>query len=478
MRTSVLEKIVGRFLQIYAAVILAPVAVGVYYSEPLVTHLGFIVPSVTALFVGTFLSYGKTLERPTVIEGITATVLGWVMAILLGAIPFQPEMTMVNAVFESTAGLTTTGISMLADPAQLSNSVLFWRSFMQWLGGLGILTFFIVVLRESGGVARQLYSAESHKTDSGSIRPSLGKSIADLWKVYGLMTVFFGLVYYVLGMPFFDSILHVFSGISTGGFSTNSESIAAYSSVPIEVATIFLMLCGGMNFVLAYKGMKGELKQIIGNAEFRWYIGGFLIVSSMVSLELISGGSTAFEGILDGAFQTAALISSTGYSTMAITSFSVFLQTLFIGVMFVGGSLGSTSGGLKIFRLRVMVENLKLKLRSYRLPNSALNKPVIDGQIIGNSMIRTISVLFFAWILLVFIGTLILVLFEDISFMTALSGSVSSAGNMGPVYMAEEQMVELSTVSKITWMFLMVAGRLEMLPVLAIFNSQLFKDSK
>lgn len=478
MRTRVLNKIIGRFLQLYSLVLLLPILAGLYYSEPFYNLLGFLVASLVSAMLGTALSYENPSSKPSVIEGITATVLGWVLAVILGSIPLLVEMNMVNAIFEAAAGLTTTGISMLLDPSRLPKSLLFWRGLMQWIGGLGILTFFIAVLRESGGVTRQLYSAESHKTDSGSIRPSLKKSISELWRVYGFISMLFIGAYIALGMPLFDSLMHVFSGISTGGFSTKAGSIGAFGSVNIEIATVALMFIGGVNFVLLYKFLEADVRSLLKNSEFRFYTGFFLLASILVGWELFSGGQNLFSSILDGAFQSAAVVSSTGYSTMSITSLSIFLQSLFLGLMFVGGSLGSTAGGWKMFRLRAMIEALKTKLRSYTLPESAVNRPKMDGEILADSTVKTISVLFFAWVIMIFAGSLTVLLFDEVSFMAALSGSISSAGNMGPVYMAGEELVGLSVPSKMGWMVLMLAGRLEMLPVLAIFNSELFKDSK
>jgi trk system potassium uptake protein TrkH len=385
------------------------------------------------------------------------------------------DISIVDAIFESTAGLTTTGISMLEDPSMLSNSMLFWRSFMQWLGGLGILTFFIAVIRESGGVARRLYSAEAHKTDSGSIRPSLEKSIIDLWRVYGFITAIIVAAYIGLGMPVFDSILHGFSAISTGGFSTQASSFAGYST-SIQAATTLFMFIGGVNFVLMYRLLRSDYRPILNNSEFRTYLLIFLLIGGMIAFELFQGGMISSQAVLHGFFQSAAVISSTGYSTHSIMALSIFMQIVLIGAMFVGGSLGSTAGGWKVFRLRTMIELLKTRLRAYSLPESAINEVKIDGEILENAAVRTISVLFFTWVAIVFVGTLMTIVFDQTGFMPALSGVVSAAGNMGPVYM-EKSLGSLSVATKLLWTVIMLAGRLEMLPVLAIFNTELFKDS-
>ena len=473
MRPAAVSWIIGRFLQVFSLVAIAPVAISLYYSEP--TTSLFLYASALSLIVGTGLSYFGSTEELNTTDAIYATVIGWLLAVMIGAVPLVEYTSFINAVFESMAGLTTTGISMFLAPEELPNSILFWRAFMQWIGGLGILTFFIAVIRESGGISRRLFSAEAHKTDPGSIRPSLRKSIISLWKVYGFLTMLIIGVYMGLGMPVFDSILHAFSGISTGGFSTMSESMGAFSP-QIQAATALFMFVGGVNFVLLYRFLRADVKPLRENAEFKLYTAIFLVVAAFISVELLTSGLTLEKAILDSAFQTAAVISSTGYSTMAITSLSIALQVLIIGVMFVGGSLGSTAGGLKVFRLRTLIELMRTRIRSYSLPETAINEVKLDGEILEDSAVRTISVLFFIWVGVIFLATLSILFIEDVSFMTALSGTVSAAGNMGPVYMHGEEMVALSPVTKIIWTVVMLAGRLEMLPLLALFNRGTIKN--
>ena len=471
-------RFVGSFLQVFGATLLFPLMVVFFYSEPLIIAVGFLISATTSITIGTVLKRVEKSESPTVSEAMFSTVLGWILAIILGSIPLLTHVGVVNAIFESAAGLTTTGISLIQRPEAIPKSLLFWRSFMQWIGGLGILTFFIAVIRESGGASRRLFSAEAHKTDSGSIRPSLVKSIIALWKVYIFMTLLIAATMVSLGMPIFDSFLHGFSTISTGGFSTNSASIAGYSSTGIEAATVLFMFIGGVNFVLLYRFLRADFGSLLNSSEFQLYTKIFLALSGILSIQIFLSGTGPAFAVLDGAFQSAAVISSTGYSTLSLMGFSAFIQLIIIGVMFVGGSLGSTSGGLKIFRLKTMIELLKTRIRAYSLPETAINEVKIDGEILEDSTVRTISVLFFTWVAVVFASTLLTIMLEDISLMAALSGTVSSASNMGPVFLEGDRMLALEPFTKILWAVVMLAGRLEMLPALAIFNSDLIKDSK
>ncbi|MFB6199247.1 MAG: TrkH family potassium uptake protein [Candidatus Nanohaloarchaea archaeon] len=472
MRTEVVLETLGRFLQLYSVLTFLPTAVAFYYSEPFLNYSGFIAASLLSLILGTVLRFLGSDQRIQVSEALFSTVLGWLMASMIGSIPLLVELGLVNALFEASSGLTTTGISMVLNPGALPKSLLFWRSFMQWIGGLGILTFFIAVIRESGGATRRLYSAEAHKADPGSIRPSLQRSVVDLWKVYGFLTSLIIAVYIGLGMPVFDSLIHAFSGISTGGFSTSASSIGAFSNA-IQAATIPFMVIGGVNFVLLYRLFRSDVKALVKNSEFRLYIGIFVLLGLAASIAY-PGALT--DSLLKGFFQAAALVSSTGYSNAGLAALPLALQSLIIGVMFVGGSIGSTSGGVKVFRVKVMYELLKSRLRSFRLPESAVNEVTIDHEILGDKQVKMVSVIFFSWVALVFCSTLAVQFFDGVSLRAAVSGTVSAVGNMGPMFMSGEQLVSLSPGSKLVWIVGMVAGRLEMVPLLAIFNMELFEN--
>lgn len=344
---------------------------------------------------------------------------------------------------------------------------------MQWIGGLGILTFFIAVIRESGGVSQRLFSAEAHKTDSGSIRPSLTKSIIDLWRVYGFITSAIIFVYVALGMNFFNSINHAFTVLSTGGFSTSAQSMAAFNP-SVQAATVFFMFIGGVNFVLLYMLLRADWRPILKNTEFKMYLAFFAGLSLLI-IHKLSATLPLREAVLHGSFQSVALISSTGYSTVGVMEFSRPLLVLFLAVMFMGGSLGSTSGGLKVFRIVAMFKLLITRLRAYSLPKTAINKVKIDGEVLSDESVKTISVLLFAWLLIAFVSALFIVALEDISFIDALSASISAAGSMGPMYVTGEKLLAFTPISKLILIIGMLAGRLEMLPLLAIFNRKIIK---
>ena len=471
MRKGLLAGILGRFLQIYSVLIFLPALLTLVYPEKALNFYLFTGTSLLSFTAGTVMTHFGSTGDPSIGEAMILTLAGWIFAVFLGAIPLTEYLPIVDALFEAASGLTTTGISMFAAPENLPHSILFWRSFMQWIGGLGILTFFIAVVKQSGGIAQRLFSAEAHKTDPGSIRPSLKKSVTDLWRVYGFLTTTLIGLFVALKMPVFEATIHAFSTLSTGGFSTQGASFAGYTPEIQAVATLFMVI-GGINFVIMYRVLRSDYRPLRNNSEFKLYILIFALLTAVLSFDLM--GKTA-QPFVDSAFQSAAFISSTGFATMDIMIAAPVVQLILMAVMFTGGSVGSTAGGLKVFRIKTLYELLKTRLRAYSLPDTAVNKVKIDGAILENSTVKTISVLFFTWITVTFIASVALVGLEGYTFQGAVSVALSTIGNMGPVFTGST-VAEASIVSKIILTVAMIAGRLEMLPVLAIFNREIIKD--
>ncbi len=462
----------GRVLQVFAFLLIVPYFLGIYFNEPTQIVQIYAVSALTAVFLGRMGIYFGEDGNMSLQQATVATVLAWSTVSLIGAMPFLNYLSFEQAFFESIAGITTTGMSMFTAPQDLPASVLFWRSFMQWIGGLGILTFFVAVVRNSGAATRKLFSSEAHKSDPGTVRPSLKKTVIDLWKIYTAITALFVIIYTAAGMQFFDSLLHSFSVISTGGFSTQGGSIGAFDSTLISAVTVPFMLVGGTNFVLIYSLLKGKYN-IFSDSEFRSYIKLFSFFAFVLAVDKFLADSLTLETLLNPLFTAAALLTSTGYSIEAITSYSYSIQVLMLGVMFVGGSLGSTAGGLKVFRFKVLWEVVNTRIKAYSLPETAINEVRIDNEIMETTAIRTVTTLFFLWILVTFVGTAFLAVFDGFTVLEGTSAIISSISNMGPTLFSGERLIEASLGSKIVLMVAMIAGRLEMLPLLAIFNRHL-----
>jgi len=462
----------GRVLQVFAFLMLMPYFLGIYLGEPNQVVQIYALSALTSVFLGRLGIHFGERETMSLQEATISTVLAWSMVSLIGGMPFFQFLSFEHAIFESVAGITTTGMSMFSTPQQLPESILFWRAFMQWIGGLGILTFFVAVVRNSGGATRKLFSSEAHKSDPGTVRPSMKKTVIDLWKIYTGLTMLFVVIYTVAGMPFFESLLYSFSVISTGGFSVQGGSIGYYGSQLISAVTIPFMLIGGTNFVLIYSILKGRLN-LFRDSEFRSYIKLFVFFTFVLAVDKFLGNSLTLGTLVQPFFTAASLLTSTGFSVEPILSYAYPVQVLMLGVMFVGGSLGSTAGGLKIFRFKVLWQVLNTRIKAYSLPETAINEVKIDNELMENTAIRTVTTLFFLWVLVTFVGTAVLTVFDDFTVIEANSAIISSISNMGPTLFPGERLIEASLASKVTLMISMLAGRLEMLPLLAIFNRHL-----
>ncbi len=461
---------------LFSAALLIPAVVGAYYNESLMQVTSYVAAAFIAFTIGSILDYSTEMGELQTRDAMIATVAGWFTAVIIGASPFLLHTSMINAIFEASAGFTTTGISLLENPESMPKSLIFWRSMIQWVGGIGILTFFLAVIRESGGVTRGLFTAESHKTESGSIRPSLLKSLVTMVKVYTVLSITIFLVYLGLGMSAFEAFVHSFSSLSTGGFSSHSDSIAYFNSHAITTFTALVMFFGGTNFVLLFDAVKGKISSLTGNSEFRLYTLIVVLATIPFFTELQSGGMTSTDALVHGLFQASSVVSTTGFSTVTIGALSTFVQSMVIVLMIVGCSVGSTGGGLKVFRVLVLARQAAADIRKYSLPRSAISKAVVDGEIIKDKTVHTIFALFFVWMTVITLMTLSTVLLEDFTFIQALSGAASTTGNVGPVYAGTGELMAMSPITKAVWILGMLAGRLEMIPFLVIFNREIFQN--
>jgi trk/ktr system potassium uptake protein len=416
--------------------------------------------------------------------------LAWFVLCLFAAMPFTlgAGMSYLNAYFESVSGFTTTGITVITSIEVLPKSILFWRSLIQWLGGLGILTLFLAVTFRSNGAYFQLFSAEAHKIDSARPTPNIYRTAAVLWSIYAGFTFLEAIILKILGLNAFDALCHSLTTLSTGGFSTYDTSIdyfrqAGYQNYRlIEYTITFFMLVGGVNFLLHFKVLTGRFREVISDLEFKAFIGIVLGVSALILLDRALGLSENVlgnfeENIRPVLFTVSAIITTTGFGTVDINApfFPALSKQLFIALMLMGGSVGSTAGGIKVLRIIILGKLFKNQIRRLRLPKRALSQVVIDHKIFPDDEIRRITGLFFGWLLLILAGGGITALFTNLDAWQSFSGMFSAVGNIGPTYFSVQQMSELPALVKLTYIFGMLAGRLEILPVLLIFSPKAWR---
>jgi len=457
------------------------------------TFFAFLLPSILSFILGILL---RAIFRRGNIRNIQAMLicsLAWLGFSAIGAIPFVIgiNVSYINAYFETLSGFTTTGITMFTGLEQMPRSILFWRSLTQWVGGLGILTFFLAVIFR-GGAGHRLFGAESHKIEVKRPVPGLANTVKILWCIYCGLTVLIILSLVGVGMPFFDSICHSFTALSTGGFSPHDASIEYYrlSSHPnfiwIEYILIVGMIMGGTNFLIHYRVLKRDWKALFDNSEMRYwwtFIIAFVVIifverfAKLESLAGISFSSSNFwirieENFRIVLFQVAAILTTTGFGTRDIGSlfFGQVAKQLFLIMMVIGGCVGSTGGGFKMLRVGILVKLIKKEIFHIRSPRKSISKVIIDGKPVDAQEIRRVSSLFFAWIGLLIIGGGITALLSSFDGYSSFSGMFSALGNIGPCYIPAKDMGQLHPIIKITYMFGMLAGRLEILPVLLLFS--------
>ncbi len=462
------------------------------------TLVAFLLPSIIAFLLGIGCRSFFRAGTPNRLQAALVCALGWLGFSAIGALPFVwgIHTCYLNGFFEAISGFTTTGITMFTGLDQMPKSILFWRSLTQWIGGLGILTFFLAVTYR-GGSAHMLFGAESHKTAMVERPvPGLANTLKILWAIYTGFTLLILMGLSLAGMPFFDSICHSFTALSTGGFSPHDASIAYYRMthphfVWMEYILIVGMLMGGTNFLIHYRVLNGGWKALYDSTEMKYwwtFIIVFVILISVekfVKLETFSILSLNESGLLSMVektfrtvlFQVVAIITTTGFGTQDIGSpfFGQLAKQFFLVMMVIGGCVGSTGGGLKVLRISILVKMIRREIFRLRAPTRAISTIIVDDKPIDVNEVYRVGGLFFAWVVLLVFGGCVTALFSNLSAYQSLSGMFSALGNIGPCYIPVGVMGQLNPVIKIVYIFGMLAGRLEILPVLLLFNRKAWK---
>ncbi len=442
------------------------------------------------LFIGTlfmFTTRGHSKELKSR-EGYIIVTFGWIFMALSGTLPYVISESIpgfTNAFFETMSGYTTTGASILNDIESIPKGILFWRSLTHWIGGMGIIVLAIAILPLLGIGGMQLFSAESPGPSADKLKPRIRDTAKRLWLIYVSYTLAETILLWAAGMTFFDAINHAFSTLSTGGFSTKNASLAYWNDNPIiQYIVIIFMLLAGSNFVLSYFAFKGKISKVLHDDEFKWYIifiAGFTAISSLivylqadVSISSIDHpmvwgeGESAFRHSL---FQVLTVITTTGFVSADYTMWTPFLTILYFGLFFLGGSAGSTAGGVKVMRHIIMIKNGIIEFKRTLHPNAIL--PVrFNGKSISKEIVFNILGFFILYMLSFIIGAVVLASL-GLDFETAIGGAASSLGNIGPAFGGLSPVNNfdmLPDFGKWWTTFLMLIGRLELFTVLIILT--------
>jgi len=485
---------VGLLVWVFGLLLLAPMVVQIvsaYHGSREVPIWVYWAPAVGAVVCG--LALKRNLRSPPLDtrRAMILCAIGWTVVSAIGAVPFWLGLgiSYLDAYFETVSGFTTTGITMLKGLDAMPLSILFWRSFIQWLGGLGILTFFLAILY-SGGSAQRLFGAESHKVFARRPTPSLSHTLRILWSIYGLFTFAIAGALALEGLSAFDAICHSMTALSTGGYSPYDASIAHYGQagyehfVLIEYTLVLGMLLGGISFLVHYRLLRGSVRALWDSLELRLF---WLILAGSTALVMLDhfrrlgwegmDAQRAHETFRASLFTVVSIATTTGFATKDIGSgfFPAGGQMVFLLLMVVGGCVGSTGGGIKVLRIGVLAKMAGRQVRRLIYGRSAVQAVLVDGEAVDAEEVRRIAALFFAWIILLAFGGLVTAMFSDHDVLASASGMFSALGNIGPCYIATPEMAKLNPIIKIVYILGMLAGRLEILPLLLLLSPRTWK---
>ncbi len=413
-------------------------------------------------------------------DGYLVVTLGWIVMALSGSLPFYISGAIpvyADAFFETISGYTTTGASILNDIENFPKGLLFWRSFTQWIGGMGIIVLAVAVLPILGIGGMQLFVAEAPGLSPDKIQPRIRETAKRLWLIYIGLTLMEFLLLSMSGMSYFDAINHSLTTMATGGFSTRQASIAYYNSPLIEYIIIIFMIFAGTNFTITYFALHGRFSKVFKNDEFKFYMLLLIVVAIVVTLIIYYNTGHEFErAFREGLFQIVSIVTTTGFITADYTQWTPFLTLFFFILMFIGASAGSTSGGVKIVRHLILLKNTFLEFKRQLHPSAVL--PVrFNGIAVSQDVTFNVLAFIMIYILVFVVGTLIMSIL-GLDFITSLGAVATALGNVGPgigTVGPMDNFYHLPILGKWVLAFFMVLGRLELFTVLILFTPYYWK---
>lgn len=473
-------KIVTVILAIIGTTYIVPIITALAYGETGVL-LSFIIPMVCSwalAFCTLFFGRKKSTTLSTR-SGFVTVAFAWIFAALFGAIPLYasgaiPSVT--DAVFESVSGFSTTGATILSEIETLPRSINLWRCQTHWLGGMGIVALTVALLPLLGVGGFQLIKAETTGPEKGKVTPKIANTAKVLWFIYLGLTVIQAILLKIAGMDWVDSISHAFATLGTGGFSTRNASIGAYNSVAIEVICTVFMFLAAVNFSLYFLLFTGKISDIKTNSEFKALIGIVVTTLVLVTLSEIRTYGSFFTSLRYSSFQIASILSTTGFSTSDFTLWTPFGQTIIFALFFIGGSSGSTSGGVKIVRWVVLFKQLKNEVLRMIHPHGIFTIQ-LDGRVGRKDVVFNVAAFFVLYFTLLAFTTLFASLF-GVDLFSSFTGALSMVGNIGPGFNALGPSCNygfLPVPVKWCYCFAMLAGRLEIYTILIFFFPSYWK---
>lgn len=413
-------------------------------------------------------------------DGFAIVAVGWIVASVFGALPFIISGTIpsfIDSFFETCSGFTTTGASILKQVEGLPKGILFWRSFTHWVGGMGIIVLTLAILPSVGAGSLHMMKAESPGPNPGKLVPKVGQTAKILYLIYIGITLVEVILLCIAGVPLFDSLVHTFGTVGTGGFSSMNASVGAYNNVFAEIIiSIFMVMCGA-NFTLYYHLLNGNVKEVFKDEELRLYLWVIATAIILITINIYGNNFDSIgQSLRHASFQVASIITTTGYASTDFDKWPMFSKTILILLMFIGGCAGSTGGAIKNIRFLLLAKTMRRELLQIIHPK-AFYTVKLGRKNVEEKTLTEVMAFFFMYMLILF-AAMIIVSLDNKDFATTFSAVAATLGNIGPGISIVGPMgnyAELSDLSKITLSFCMIIGRLEIYPILLLLVPSFWK---
>ena len=480
MNVKLLLRILGAILLVEAAAILPALAIALGYGDG--DAMAFVWTILLLAVIGAPLQLLIKAEQTNLRarEGFLVVSLAWILLSVFGALPFVLSgmiPNFVDALFEAVSGFTTTGATIMTQIDGQPHGVMFWRSFTHWIGGMGVLVLTLALLPQMSGRTSHLVRAESPGPTLSKIVPRMGDTAKILYLIYGALTVLDFVALLLCGMNAYDAAIHALGTAGTGGFSNYGASIGHFGSAWIEWTTTIFMLLFGVNFALYYKLITGDWKDALKSEELHWFLGIVGGATLLITLFILPEYGNFFTSLRYSAFQVASIVSTTGYATADFNLWPIAARMLLLAIMFTGSCAGSTAGGMKLCRVGMMC---KQGLREVRRTIQPRKVQVVrfEGKAVEEDTLHQVAVFMFMYILLIVLGGTLLSLEGQFDVQTNFTAALTCVSNVGPGLGAVGPAGGFSgygPFGKLLSSFLMLAGRLEIFPMLALFHPAMWR---
>lgn len=473
MNYAMIRYLIGWMLGVESVFLLLPTLTAVIYQENVVTaYLG--AAAICLAFAALFCHKRPANPRFYAREGFVTVALCWIVLAVTGALPFlfSGEIpSVVDALFETISGFTTTGSTIVTDVEALSHAALLWRSLTHWVGGMGVLVFMLIILPLAGGQTIYLMRAESPGPSVSKMSPHIRDTAFILYAIYFGMTVLQIILLVLGGMAFFDAACTAMATAGTGGFGIWNDSMAYYQSYYLQGVTSVFMILFGINFSAYYLVLSRKFREAIRIEEVRLYLGVILGFTLLIAFNVRDMFGSFFESFHHALFQVASIITTTGFATVDFNLWPAFSKSLLVLLMFIGACAGSTGGGIKCSRIVLMLKSVKKEMQ-YLIHPRAVRVNKMDGRRVQHEVMRSVNVFLIAY-LLIFAVSVLLVSLNCEDMVTNFTAVATALNNVGPgleLVGPVENFGFLHPLSKIVLMFDMLAGRLELFPMLLLFT--------